>query len=399
MKMYLKGTLTVDPSQLTEIVRIKPTKGFARIANIFSLGLVSDQEERETFCAVTILQQIYVVLRSLEIDNIVRLAKDDVVVYQDDHGQPDDLRHALDQFVAKTSPSEARVFETLELSLEHHTDEMVYLIEIWICRRHDVGTPPILITVNGLPNELCDNAAQDELHEKLEGVFESQQAYDTFVDHHKQLFAEFLDRVRHAFQRHMKVDQVLMESEVKIIRPDRRIQRRYEVPSTQRDSLTDPVFYGDSGSQDPFFYAWLWSELCHTNQIHCRDCTIVNEQGDDVRAIGSDGIDAGSDEFFDVNVPLEEAWAADTAVGATGRIGDDSGSDVRHGMAEIDDGSSRNFSMLQTSDPDSGGGWLRGLSDFFGGDGDGGSSCGGDGDGGGSGCGGSGCGGGCGGGD
>jgi hypothetical protein len=32
--MYLESKMTIDPAQLTEIHRIKPTKGFARIANL-----------------------------------------------------------------------------------------------------------------------------------------------------------------------------------------------------------------------------------------------------------------------------------------------------------------------------------------------------------------------------
>ena len=62
--MYMKSTMTVDPAQLTEIHRIKPTKGFARIANLLTAGVVKTQEERETFCAVSILQQVNIVMRS-----------------------------------------------------------------------------------------------------------------------------------------------------------------------------------------------------------------------------------------------------------------------------------------------------------------------------------------------
>ena len=77
--MFFESTITIDPSQITEIDKFKPTKGFARIAHIMSAGLTSPTEERETFCAIAILQQVNLVMRSMGIDNIVGLSKDDVI--------------------------------------------------------------------------------------------------------------------------------------------------------------------------------------------------------------------------------------------------------------------------------------------------------------------------------
>jgi len=46
--MYMNGFVDIDPSHLTEIRR-KPTKGFRRFAEILTLGVLSEKEERETF--------------------------------------------------------------------------------------------------------------------------------------------------------------------------------------------------------------------------------------------------------------------------------------------------------------------------------------------------------------
>ena len=109
--MYMKSTMTIDPAQLTEIHRIKPTKGFARIANLLTAGVVKTQEERETFCAVSILQQVNIVMRSAGVHNIVRLAKDDTVIYEDCVGRENDLKDAIDEF-AKTSHQRIAKYST-----------------------------------------------------------------------------------------------------------------------------------------------------------------------------------------------------------------------------------------------------------------------------------------------
>lgn len=385
--MYLKGEMTIDPSQLTEIIRIEPTHGFARVAHFLTLGLASDQEERETFCAVTILQQLYKVLRSIGIDNIVRLAKDDTVFFEDHKHQPNDLKQALDEFARRTPPAEAKVFETLELLLEHATEQMSYLIEIWIVRRHSVGTHPIQITVNGMPQQLAAAEEDSKLQAALEDIFASQLSYNEFVATQKLVFADFLDQLKRAMEIHMQVDQVTVESEVKIVRPDGRGSDRNLSALSARDRSVDPVFHGDYGTSDAFLYAWLWSDLCHHHDIHCRDCVIVDSQGQDQVQIGPEGFQAGADDLLNVDVPFLRAMATETATSTKDSTG----------IAEVSEDTFKNLSNLNTSGGDSGGGWL---SSFFGGSScgsscgsDGGSSCG-------SSCGGGGCGGGgCGGGD
>jgi len=90
--MYLEARITVDPSELTNIVGVKPTKGFAKIAYALTGGIVSSKEERELFCAITILQQLNMVMRSVGVDNVVSIIKDDVTIYEDTAGIEGDLR-------------------------------------------------------------------------------------------------------------------------------------------------------------------------------------------------------------------------------------------------------------------------------------------------------------------
>ena len=100
--MYLEGLITVDPSQLTEIVKTKPTKAFGKIASLLTAGMASPKEEVETFCALSILQQLYKVVRSVGINDVVRIAKDETVFYHDTEGRTDDLKVAMEAFAIRS---------------------------------------------------------------------------------------------------------------------------------------------------------------------------------------------------------------------------------------------------------------------------------------------------------
>ena len=63
--MYLENLITVDPSELTKIEKVKPTKAFKKLLYSLTNGIISDKEERETFNAIAILQQINATLRNL----------------------------------------------------------------------------------------------------------------------------------------------------------------------------------------------------------------------------------------------------------------------------------------------------------------------------------------------
>ena len=304
--MYLHGKLTIDPSQFTEIARLKPTKGFGRMAHFLTGGLVSSKEERETFCAVSILQQINVVMRSLEITNIVRLAKDETIFYEDNAGVEGDLKQALDQFEQKVNPAEAKLFNTLQLVLEHRVDELKCLLDIRVQRTHSVAEHPITITINGIPDTVEAELGEDVVRQQLRSIFGSQPSYDAYVQSQKQSFTAFLEELKKAFTLRMRVDDVHVKSCVKIIRPRNRVHHREEIPKVTGSYYAyDPIFHDHDGLGEAFFVTWLWAEMCHTHDIHCRDCTIVDSAGRDVLEVGSDGFQAGEGSTMNLDERFE----------------------------------------------------------------------------------------------
>ncbi|MDQ1265824.1 MAG: hypothetical protein QG635_976, partial [Bacteroidota bacterium] len=148
--MYLTGTLEIDPSQITLIKSVKPTKLFGKLLNMLTLGQASEKKEHETFTAVSILQQLNMGIRSVNIINVIRISVDDYDFYLDEKGVEDDLKQAMIELETKIDPLESEIFNNIYLVLEHIDQNLKYLIEINVQRKHKVGEYPIVITVNGM---------------------------------------------------------------------------------------------------------------------------------------------------------------------------------------------------------------------------------------------------------
>lgn len=303
--MYLHGTLSINPSQMTIIQKKQPTQMFSRVFHALTAGVFTGKEEQETFTAVVILQQLNVVLRSLGITNIVRLAKDQEDIYHDTEGREDDLKFAMDQFNASELSPE--LFETLHLVLEHQDDELKHLLDISVTRVHEVGEYPIQVTVDSIPVNFVvprkgKGSQEARVKKKLAPVFESQEAYDLFRQRKEEAFEAFLGQLEHAFHTGLAVDDIVRESSVRILRPKEPISRMSQM---EHYADSDPIYYGYHGFDDYFFYAWYWSSLSHHHHVHYHDVTIVHENGDPWMEVGSEGFDAGETTALDPEQPFE----------------------------------------------------------------------------------------------
>lgn len=365
--MYLHGTLTIDPAQLTEIHHVKPTKGFARIAHLLTGGLVKTKEERETFCAITILQQVNIVMRAAGIDNIVRLSKDHLVLYEDLEGKEGDLKEAIDAFASKVSSEDVKLFNTLDLVLEQTTKDLTILIDIRINRSHEIGEHPIVITVNGLPNDLSAQDGEGKVRKKMKSIFSSQKRYDQFVERHQASFESLLGNLKASFAKHMSVDDAMIRSNVRIIRPKQRVNSRADVPFTS--DAVDPIYENHYGAADHFFFAWIWADYCFANETHCQDVTIVDPQGQAIVEVGEAGFDAGHGNALNVDEDFSLPESNDMTV--------IEGSSYAADISYVSSYSpSMGVDPIPATSGDGGGGWFSSISDSVGGMDFGGSSCG-----------------------
>ncbi len=316
---------------------------------MLSSGNISEKEEVETLTALSILQQLNMVCRSLGITNVVRLSKDDLDFYLDTEGHKDDLKETLDKFSYDVDEIESEVFKTLDLVLEHSDKEFNYLIEIFVRRIHKVGEPPIQIKVNGVMKEFENRGdqTQKEIEKKLQPVFASNEKYQGFVKAKQLKFDQFVGSLEMAIRKAIRIDGIRVESNAKIVRPKQRPGT--EIPASQKQAA-EPVFYGYPGWGNAFLYAWLWSSMCHSHDIHVNNTTLVDDNGANIMSVGDQGFNAGETNTMNIDQPFEppqtsdavyygdNEYAGDIQNAGLGQGGFDSG-DTRNAFSDFSDSS------------------------------------------------------------
>ena len=375
--MYFSGKLSIDPSKVTNIDVIKPTKAFGRLLHFVTMGRTSPKEEQETFTAVSILQQVNRGFREVGITNVVRLAKDDVDFYFDDAGKDDDLRETLDAFNLDGDALEVELFQSLILTTEHEKDSMKYLIEVIVKRTHPVGEFPINVKVNAIPLDFRrgPQETQEQLRARMDRTFATKEAYEAYVDGKRASFDEYLNQLDSSIRRHLKVDEIKREGKARIVRPKKRSRKTPVKPPCHRAS-SEPAFHGYYDFDDVFFFSLFWSDMVHDHHYPVENVDIVDDHGETMLSVGDAGFTAGDTNTLNSEADFEgpnegdidyhSGHSFDDDFQKSGVLSESSGADV-------------------TDSADRGGGWLSDVFDSS----DSGSSCG-------SSCGAS-CGGGCGG--
>jgi len=356
--MYLSGYVDIDPSHATE-VRRKPTKGFRRFAEMLTGGALSQQEEHETFTALSILQEINIVLRSLNITDVVRFTKDNIVVYDDQDGQSSDDMGIVIETISRESGLGDRVFESMSLLLEHHLPDITLVIDVRINRTHFVGGYPIRIAVNGLATEL-QAQSESALNDKLEKAFVNQDSYTALETKLREQFDSFMIGLELVIRQKMMIDDVRYSTQVNIVRP-RTDEHGQSGSSSSSDSASnsDPVFQRYHSGSDAFLYCWLWSSMMHSHGTHVQDATIVDEQGQHLMTVGEEGFNAGESTAMDPSVPFDQSDAS--MFDSSAALGDDSTSRMS-GFSGEDNASSGSswldsFGFGDSSGSDSGSGF------------------------------------------
>lgn len=312
LTMYFKGTISVDPSEITKIQKVKPQKAFKRMMYFLTSGKISDLEEQETFTAVSILQQLNSVFIHHKVTNLVRLSHDDIDFYFDKEGKEDDLKDALDNYQLEIDHSMSSHFQYLLMVLEHETTHIKYLIETRINRNHKVGQYPIDIKISGFLKEFKSTEEEEEanLKDRAKQVFESHAAYESFVRERKLEFEAFLNDLSASISKFIKIDDVKVDVKSRVLLPKTKVnkRRRYSAYTGRGGNLDMPYTYYGFG--DFMFYTWVWSEMCHDHSLHIKETEIVSEEGEAITSIGDEAVDTSDAALFNDDL------AYDTRVGA-----------------------------------------------------------------------------------
>lgn len=307
--MYFSSRLTVDPSQLTKIEKVEPTKAFKRLLHFMTGGAVSDKVEHETFAAVSILQQFNRLFWSLNIDNIVRLAHDDIDIYEDLEGKKGDLKEAIDTYELTVNDAMSELFNTIHLVLEHEDANFIYLIEIDINRSHDVGEYPIELAVNAMLKEFKAKPGEDAegLKGRMKDKFMSQEVYESFMVEKRVAFEGFVSQLEMDIRKHIKIDDIKVQTDLRVIVPKEKAERPKSIRRKVRGGAGGgPIYDGYHGFDDVIFYGLIWSSMAHDHHIHVPESTLMSEDGDVIGSIDAEGMDAGEATLFDDSTSYDD---------------------------------------------------------------------------------------------
>jgi hypothetical protein len=338
--MYFKGKLSIDPAQLTQIEKVSPDSGFKKLLFSISGGQMADKLEVETFKALNILQQIHSSLNQVGVDNIIRLTHDDIDIYHDKTGEKNDFNFAMDKYQIEIDESMSTYFKTLWMVLEHEDDTFKYLFEISINRSHKENEYPIVIAISGLLKEFDLQAGQskEQLKDKMQAYFSSQEAYDSFITTKKLAFEQFLESIRFESMKHIRADDIKMDIHTRMV-----IQKdKKQKPIQTAEPANHGMPYGYFGFGDLLLYSWLWSEMSYDNNIHLSDMNLVTDGGEFISDIGAEGVDAADASILDYNedfdTRMEDVDVGDMDLGGMDEIaGDESSKSWLDGVFEDND--------------------------------------------------------------
>lgn len=293
--MYLSAHLSIDPSQLTKIEAIVPTKTFKKFLFILTGGTGAKRVEKETFNAVSILQQFQSVFEEMKIDNMVRLSQDEIDLYVDREGAEGDLIDAISKYDLGKHEVMSEQFQTLHLILEHDDEYFKYWVKIKICKTHEVGEYPIIVEVNGLFKEFEDKT-REELIPLLEPIFKDQRTYDSFVMAKRNKFNEFIEKISENVKKYVHIDDIIIKQTKKIIVPRRHLDCCDDIRI--QNYASDPVFHSYFGGDKSLFYTFLWVEMAKKFNLRFKDLLVYSIEGDVVDEVIGEFIDCNEYDFF-----------------------------------------------------------------------------------------------------
>ena len=137
--MYLQGVVTIDPSQLTHLDRVKPTKGFARMAHLLTGGLVASEKNEKPSRGhhIAANQRCHAIIGCRQCCPTCQGRHSLLRRHTWARGG---FKTSIDAFSAKAKSDDISLFNTLDLVLEHHTEKMAFLIDIRIHRTTALGS-------------------------------------------------------------------------------------------------------------------------------------------------------------------------------------------------------------------------------------------------------------------
>ena len=270
---------------------------------------------KAAIAASAVVDSVRDALRRLGANNAVSLVVDDLVLFQDKEGKPDDLG---DLFLAFHEQSDVigGGFNLLRLAVEHVEAGLHLVIEVQAKGIHPEGEPPVRVVISGRVHDLEPRRgeAAEAYRTRIEPIVKDKAALEIA----RVQFESFVSRVKDA------VAMAMPEARVDVVTAEARVQR----PGDNDKLATRPAAEPVSRQYDPFDYYYpsplysvmnvmMWSSIFSMGMSP--GVVVINQGGDPVGTVETPGIAAADPS------PAEFTSEADGAGDGFGGGGDDFG--------------------------------------------------------------------------
>ena len=226
-------------------------------------------------------------LRSLGATNAVSLVIDDLVLFQDKDGRPDDLG---DLFLAFHEHSAAlgAGFGVLRLAVEHVEAGLHLVLEVQARTEHAASEPAVRVIVSGRLADLEPKRGEDAAayRARVEPLTRDRTAIDVATAQ----FESFVERVRGAIAAAMPEARAeVKKAEAQIVRPSDKAPASHQPTDRNYDPYVayypSPMF----GVLDTLMWVSVFSMMSHPH-VH-----VVNHQGDTLGTADQPAVETAPD--------------------------------------------------------------------------------------------------------
>lgn len=268
-------------------------------------------------------------LTTLGATNAVSLVVDDLVLFQDRDGRPDDLG---DLFLAFHEQSAAigGAFELLRLAVEHVEAGLHLVIEVQARGEHPEREAAVRVVIAGRVQAFEPKKGEDAA--AYQARVAPLLADKTAIDVARLQFESFVARVRDA------VHAAMPEARVELERAQAQVQRPGREPARQVPPTApgyDPYVAYYPSPLDGVLNMMLWTSI-FSMAMH-PDVVVVDHHGDTVGHVDTPGIEHGDPGIAEVGDTSDVADASAVSDGV------ELGSDVDVGGVDVGDGGGFDF--------------------------------------------------------
>ncbi len=206
--------------------------------------------------ATAIVEATRDALRRVGATNAISLMIDNVVLFQDRDGTPDDLGDLLLAFDENSSVF-GQGFTELRLAVEHHEAGLHLVLEIQGRTEHARGVPAVRILISGRIEALTPRPGEDAeaYRKRAEPIATDPKALEMF----RVQFDGFVARVRDAIAAAMPTARAEIEvAEARVVRPDAKATEEPQQPSAR---YYDPYAAYYPSPMGPMAEAFMWSAM------------------------------------------------------------------------------------------------------------------------------------------